>query len=154
MTASVTSKRSPWPYAIVMFFIMLALFDAYIVSQALRTRTGTVTEQPYEDGLRYERTILARQAAREAGIKLTYDLNHQPAVISVHGLSLPGTKTLELKLLKPEAPGFDRSVSMTTSSNEFILGNLQLKSGLWMIEALITVNGAEFYFESREIVGL
>lgn len=56
-------RRVPWMF--VAFFAAIAIIDAGLVTIAVRTGTGTVTEQAYEKGLDYNRTLeaAARQAA-------------------------------------------------------------------------------------------
>ena len=152
MNTTVTSKTSPWPYAIVTFFIMLALFDAYIVTRALQTRTGTTTDRPYEDSLVYEAKIKAKDAAKSAGLKLVFDLDRHPASISCLGLNVNAERILDLKLIKPDNPALDREISVKSSNNDFIFGELALKPGLWIVEVMLKVGESEYYFESKEIV--
>lgn len=152
MNSIITAKRSPWPYGIVLFFIMLALFDTFIIIRALQTKTGTVTERPYEEGLLYERKIAARIAANQAGLKAVYKLGNHPALVIIQGLKSNVQKTFQLKLIKPDDPSLDRQFSINSFTNEFVLGEINLKPGLWMVELIVSVDGTEFYFESKEII--
>ena len=57
------------PLYFVMFFITLAILDSFFVYIALSTHNGVVTENAYEKGLNYNRTIEQAETAKKLNQK-------------------------------------------------------------------------------------
>ncbi len=155
MTSTNSKQKSLWPHGIISVFIILALFDAYIVMRALQTGTGTVTNNPYEEGLRFEEKIESRRASFSAKFKMSVQNNSGRLIIDIIGLESESPSILKLKLIKPDNPAMDRSLELKSNSNQFISDELNLKSGLWMLEAKLKSEGlseSEYYFESKELL--
>lgn len=55
------------PWLVVLFFLVFMSVDAVMVTLALRTHSGVVTEQAYEKGLAYNSTLTAAQQQAETG---------------------------------------------------------------------------------------
>jgi len=66
------NKRIPLYF--VAFFVVLALLDGLFIYLATSTHTGVVTQQAYEQGLNYNRTVAQAEAAEALGWKITTDL--------------------------------------------------------------------------------
>jgi len=66
--AIVTQKKSDKyiPYYFVAFFIFLALADGVMVYIATSTQTGLVKEHAYEEGLAYNKEVVAAREAQDA----------------------------------------------------------------------------------------
>jgi nitrogen fixation protein FixH len=64
--------RDRWiPWYFVAFFLVVALVDGIMVTLAVRTHTGTVTDHPYERGLAYNQVVAAAQKQEALGWKAT-----------------------------------------------------------------------------------
>lgn len=69
MSASSPRRDRLIPYYIVAFFLFIALVDGIMVTLAVRTQTGLVTEHPYEKGLAYNEVVNASNQQQAAGWK-------------------------------------------------------------------------------------
>lgn len=154
MNANTIKPRSVWPYAIISSFIMLAVFDAYIVTRAIQTSTGLVTIRPYDDGLQYQKKINAAAAASLAGIKMS--LVQKEGVLSFNFSNIVDKPAiLMLRLIKPDNDKYDRAFELKSSSGKFLLDRGNIQSGLWFIEAdmYFEENPSKSYlFESKEML--
>lgn len=69
VSSSVSKKSDFWiPWYFVFFFIVIAVIDGSFVFVAIRTQTGLVTEQAYEKGLAFNKTLEKAAEQRKLGI--------------------------------------------------------------------------------------
>jgi len=153
MSTKAIAKKSLWPFGIISVFILLALFDIYVVTKALKTNTGTVTENPYQESLIYEEKITHKNAATKAG--LTFDAKYENSTLTseISGLKETATMVLNLKLIRPDNPSLDRKLEIYSDNGSFKYELPGLKHGLWMIEANLsnTLDENEnYFFEAKE----
>ena len=84
-------------YFIAFFAIFMAV-DAYMAALALKTNTGVVTQQPYEEGLAYNRTLEEAQKQADLGWHGTIDYKRGQLTFALNdasGRPLSGaTKTM------------------------------------------------------------
>lgn len=55
------------PWLVVLFFAVFMSVDAVMVTLAVRTHSGVVTEQAYEKGLSYNQTLAAAEKQAQSG---------------------------------------------------------------------------------------
>ncbi len=55
------------PWYFVLFFVVIAVVDGIFVTVAVRTQTGIVRENAYEEGLAYNRVLEAARAQDDLG---------------------------------------------------------------------------------------
>jgi nitrogen fixation protein FixH len=112
--ASKTHGRRVFWYFIAFFGLFMAV-DAVMATLALKTNTGVVTQQPYEEGLAYNRTLEEAQKQADLGWhgiidykrgQLTFVLN------DASGRPLSGA-AVKAKIERPVAEGMDRVVTLT-----------------------------------------
>ena len=147
------SNFSIWPYAIIGSFVLLAIFDAFIISAAYKTKTAPIEDSPYEAGINYESVIKAKEAASTAGLKFTFLFQANSLNFEIVG-PLPSTpKTLQVKLIRPSDDTLDKKFELSSNNNIFSTPiNAALTAGLWLLQASLMVDGKEYYFESKEVV--
>lgn len=144
-----------WPRAIILTFILLALFDAYIIKQALSTRVATTTDSPYIDALSYENAVQGKRAVSTDGISMEINKFSEKLVITFHGLQTDTKRRLSLQLLKPNDSKLDKTISLESVNNIFMAENIDLKSGLWLVNAWLSPSvgeGKHYYFESKKFI--
>lgn len=67
---STVLKRDKWiPWYFVLFFVVVAAVNAVMVTLALRSYSGTVTDHPYEKGLAYNKVVAAANEQDALGWK-------------------------------------------------------------------------------------
>ena len=75
------SKNDRWiPWYFVAFFVVIAVVLVGMVTVAVRTQTGVVTEHPYEKGLAYNETV--KQAEIQESLGWNGEISYNNNVIS------------------------------------------------------------------------
>ncbi len=147
------SPFSPWPYVIIASFVLLAIFDSYIVTVALQTSTGTIEDRPYQAGLDYEKVVQAKRASQAINASLSMQSSENEIEFKLIGLPSGSNKVLEVRLIRPDSPSLDQSFHLESSTNLFLKKlETRLKRGLWMIQAHVEMDSKEYYFEFRQII--
>jgi nitrogen fixation protein FixH len=69
-----TGRRVGWYF--IAFFGIVLVVNAVMVTLAIRTHSGVVTEHPYEKGLAYNQVIIAEEKQESRGWKGTIDYDN------------------------------------------------------------------------------
>ena len=120
------------PWYFVMFFLVVAAVNAVMVTLAVRTLPGTVTDHPYEKGLAYNQVVAASDKQEALGWKGDKPL--QPESVTA-------------KLFRPSKAAMDFVVSLTR-------GGAPVKfpvNGLWEVQ-IDAVVGDTHYKQTKRIV--
>ena len=141
-------KMIPWYF--VAFFVALALIDGVMVTIAVRTQTGVVTEHPYEKGLAYNRIVNAAEKQQSLGWKS--DLNYAQGMLTftlqdAAGKSIKPEKVIAA-IRRPTQDGMDFSVQMNG-------GKAQVKfpkPGLWEVRMQAEVGNTQYQQIKRIVV--
>ncbi len=146
------------PYYFVAFFVGLALVDGIMVTLAIRTQTGTVTEHPYEKGLAYNKVVDAANAQAELG--WSGDIQFTPSTLG----SLSGIITIHLQdktsqrltpdaasihFTRPTQAGMDFTVDMGNSAQHSLAFPVK---GLWEARLFIRHQGTDYQTSKRMVI--
>ena len=94
---STLQQRDKWiPWYFVLFFVVVAAVNAVMVTLAVRTHTGTVTDHPYEKGLAYNQVVDAANAQDKLGWKSDIRFEH-PSPSEGGSASIRGTLHVTLR---------------------------------------------------------
>lgn len=154
MTTGMTKRDRLIPWYFVLFFVVIALVDTVMVTLAVTTHTGTVTDHPYEKGLAYNKVVEAAQAQKNLGWKgqidfkvtdgnsgvLTFTLTDESGAVII-------PDSVKADFFRPAQAGMDFSIVLDEekTSVEFPL------PGLW--EARIYAKkGKQTYQQAKRIV--
>jgi len=107
MSSEVLSGRRVAFY-FVAFFGVVAAMDAFMVTSALRTHSGLVTDHAYEKGLAYNEVVKASNAQEKLGWKGELELRH------AKNAGAPSTIIFILKDERGAPIAFDRAVATIT----------------------------------------
>lgn len=158
-TQLVNSKDRWIPRYFVFFFLGLIAVQAVLVTLAVTTQTGIVTEHPYEKGLAYNQVVKAsdEQAAlgwqgkiefKSANTKsgqLTFTLR------DADGTSLDSDDVI-VNAIRPTQKGMDFTAGLSADTLGHFSGQLNFPiAGVWDLRVFATVNGTS-YQQSKRIV--
>lgn len=143
------------PWYFVAFFIVIAAVDGVMVTLAVRTQTGVVTDHAYERGLAYNQVVTAADA--QAQLNWKGDIRFQPQAERKGALtfSLRDEKgntikpeTLKAKFSRPTQAGMDFTVQLkdVPADVEFPA------AGLWEIRIYATYKDHAFQQAVRIVV--
>lgn len=151
MNNSVSNKeerRSPWPYAIVIFLTVVVVVNIIFIYAALKTDDGLVDEDYYEKGILYNKT-LEDEAALGWQIALNSTEELRAESINLLSVSVLGKDGLPLKdasvrviLMRPATDRYDEETPLVLSGAVYG-GKLQIPlRGLWDIKIIVDKDGS------------
>ena len=155
MTEHTLSRRDrmiPWYF--VMFFVGLAVVDGVLVTLAVRTHTGVVTDHAYEKGLAYNKVVDAAAAQAALGWKGAIEFVPATGNTGTLRLKLSDTSGKALKLasatasiIRPTQAGQDFEVTLTNGEAKVTFP----EAGQWEVRIFAKV-GDTPYQQSKRIV--
>lgn len=140
-------RMIPWYF--VMFFVVIAAVNVVMVTLAIRTHSGTVTDHPYEKGLAYNQVIRAEEQQEALGWRanigyaagmLHFSLNDRDGRIIV-----PEKATATIT--RPAQAGLDFTLELTGAGTAATFP----AKGLWEIR-VDAVYKKQHYQQSERIV--
>lgn len=155
-TAKPSRPADRWiPWMFVLFFGIVAALDATFVTIALKTNTGTITDNAYEKGVAYNKTLeaAAKQNALgwQADIGLDADRDVTVTLRDSGGLPLEGASVLA-KLVRPVQDGYDFELPLTDRGGGLYAAPAAFPlPGQWSVRIFASWQGKQ-YQHSRTIV--
>jgi len=158
----ITVQRRPgwwYPYIFVAGFMLVLLVNLTMAYFANSTFSGLATENPYEKGLAYNKTLAAARHQEELGWQIDTKVEPGPdhgAAITVSYRSRDGKPLTDLtvtaELVRPTAKGQDRQIVLASIAPGTYATQQQLPlSGVW--DLAIAAKGAEGSYQlSRRIL--
>lgn len=144
-----TKKDKYIPWYFVLFFVVVAAVNAVMVTLAIRTHTGAVTDHPYEKGIAYNRVVEAEKSQQDLGWKA--DISIKDSILSV---KLNDSKNIPLNadkiiahITRPTQEGMDFELTLNHGQ---VPVSFPVK-GLWEIRIFATV-GVQNYQHSKRVV--
>ncbi len=146
--------RSPWPYAIVAWFILFGSAMVVWISVAVRQNIDLVSRDYYEHEIRYQQQIdrNARTLPLGAMVKVTYEAAEQrvtvslPAAHATHALG-------KITFYRPSDARLDRELKLSVNAaGEQRIDAKSLQPGLWKVRVGWTVNGEEYFFDQTMVI--
>lgn len=108
-----TGKRVGWYF--IAFFGFVATVNALMVTLAIRTHSGVVTEHPYEKGLAYNTVIQAEEKQESLGWKSDLDYANGALHFTLrdkHNQRIT-PQTASATITRPTQQGMDFTVTLT-----------------------------------------
>ena len=156
-----SNTGSKIPCIFVAFFALFIAVDVIYIYVAKKTWRGTVTENAYEKGLKYNQTLISDKKQKDLGFKAKLNIksiNNKTTLLSFdlkdkNGKIIKDAK-IKINLVRPTQTGFDFAEELlfeTKNQNYQKIINFPLK-GLWKVElqAFVTINGQEEIFQYVE----
>jgi nitrogen fixation protein FixH len=134
----------------VAFFGLIAAVNAAMVTMAIRTHSGVVTEHPYEKGLAYNTVVRAEEAQEALGWKAS--VSHEKGMLKFvlrdkQGAVLAPEKAVAT-VTRPTQSGMDFSVTLTGEATPITFP----AQGLWEVRGDATHGGTSFQKSQRIVV--
>lgn len=142
MNTETKTHFSPWPYAIVIFFVLLAVYNVYIFRVASSSSRGYIEEDPFAKGFQYQSEYDAKQVLSRHGWKL------EVAPSSTEAVSVRLTDTsknsisnaaIVLKAVRPSDSSLDREFVLAFDGTSYRSAAPLPKAGLWYLRFEISV---------------
>jgi nitrogen fixation protein FixH len=150
MTKAMDPRDRIIPWYFVMFFVVIACMNAVMVTLAVRTHSGLVTEHPYEKGLAYNSVVQADAEQLALGWSSTIRYADGALVFNLtdrHHRPLPFTHA-NATLTRPTSSGMDFEVPLTGKTTPVTFP----ASGLWHVQVDVTQAGHHYQATQRIVV--
>lgn len=147
-------SRNPWPIAIIAFFIVFASFLATFVVWALGQKQDLVTENYYEQEIRYQEQLdrLNRTQAQAVQTTVTFDAVRHCIVINLPAAQAAGASG-KIQLYRPSNARLDHEVPLAINAGGMqTLDAKAMAAGLWKVRIHWSVNGQDYFFDQAVVV--
>lgn len=133
-----SGRRVFWWFAA--FFGVIAAVNAGMVTLALRTHSGVVTEHAFEKGLNYNQTIADANAQAKLGWKIDVVWNHHQLRVTIHDAEghLLSPSHVTAHISRPTQDQFDMDLILHPAGHHLWMATATppLK-GVWDIRLMI-----------------
>lgn len=134
----------------VVFFGFIAAVNGVMMTYAIRTHSGTVTDHPYEKGLAYNKVVEAQEKQEALGWKGTIDYKNGALHFTLHDKSaqLLEWQKAVATITRPTQSGLDFTVELngTETPVKFPV------NGIWNIRIDAVVGDTHFQQSKRIVV--
>ena len=142
--------RSLWPVSITAFFILAVIFLGSYVVWAMHQREDLVSENYYEQEVRYQQQLdsLNRTHAAAPQAQVAYE----PALRQIV-VRLPAAATGRIQLYRPSDARLDRTVPVALEADGTQrIDARELATGLWKISVRWTAGGQDYVLQQPLVV--
>ena len=141
---------NPWPYGIIAFFGLLFCGMATIVTIAATHRESMVSENYYEQEIKFQTVIDAAARAKKSGATLTFDAASGRVTITVPAAQLQQKPSGKVQLYRPSAAGLDREFLLELDKDGTQTLNVsKLAPGLWVVHVSWNAGGQDYQLEQK-----
>lgn len=143
-----TGKRVFWYF--VAFFGFVAAVNAVMMTLAIRTHSGVVTDHAYEKGLAYNRVIEAEETQKKLGWK--GDIRHSGGMLKftlqdANGVTIRPTNAT-VTITRPANQGMDFTLELAGENTPVAFP----ANGVWDVRVDATAGDTRFQLSRRIVV--
>jgi len=142
--------RNPWPWGIVIFFVILLVALMGVVVISIRHRDNLVSENYYEQELKYQTQIDSAARTKDSGASVELDAhkNLLKVTLPVGQMAQPVSGNIEL--YRPSAPEMDRQFPLAPQTDGTQnLDVSKLAPGLWVVRVRWQARGEAYFLEQK-----
>ena len=153
---SLEPRRSPWPYAIVIYFVVFISFIAAFITWAVRQNTDLVSKDYYSEEILFQKRIdtVNRTRAFTKEVAIRYDDATRAITIQLPAEHAAQAVAGSVHLYRPSDAKLDRELKLAPSDKGMQrIDTANLQAGLWKVRVQWTVNDEEFYFDQTVVIG-
>jgi nitrogen fixation protein FixH len=147
---------NPWPLGIVTAFALFLAGTAGLVAMACRQKLDLVSANYYEEELRFQGRIDSRDRARHLIVPAgaAYDPVRERLEISLPPGRGQSRAQVHVHLYRPSEAGLDEQHEVALDSRGGCsLDAAGLRHGLWNVKVSWTIDGLDYFFEQKVVVG-
>jgi len=153
---SPATKRNPWPYAIIAYFIVFASAIAAWITFAVRQNMDLVRKDYYEEEIRYQQQIdrQNRTQAIRSEVNVSYDGTQQAITLTLPSTHARQQASGTIQLYRPSDASLDRTVQLVVNAEGTQrLDAKALRPGLWKVRIQWTTAGQDYSFDQSVVIG-
>ena len=147
------TDRNLWPLGIITAFVLMFAGIAVVIVIAATHRDTLVSENYYENELKFQGQIDSAARANTAGATLAYDPAAGRIVVFIPAAHRSANFSGGITLYRPSASGLDQRVPLAPGADGTQSLNVSnLTPGPWLARANWVSGGQDYYLETRFVV--
>jgi hypothetical protein len=147
--------KNYWPMGITATLLLFFLGTVSLIVMACRQSDDLVTNNYYEDEIRYQKQIdrETREQHLESKATAAYD-----AIAGRLMISLPARESFDkvqgqIQLYRPSDAQLDRNFALKPDAiGRQVIDVAELQRGLWLVKVSWSAGGADYYFDQKIVV--
>ena len=144
------TRFNPWPYGIILFFVLLFCGLATVVVIASTHRDTLVSDSYYEQELKFQNRIDAAARAKNIGAAIHYDATAGQIQIALPVAQVQQPLAGSIELYRPSAPNLDRQIKLHPDAVGLqTLDATVLQPGLWNVRVSWNAAGRNYFLEQK-----
>ena len=142
--------RNYWPLGIIAAFVVFFCGLTTAIVIAATHHENLVSENYYEQEIKFEDQIAGADRAQKSGATLAFDAQNGLLVVQVPVAQLALKFTGTVELYRPSEPKLDREFMLETKADGTQTLNVsQLTAGLWLVRAQWIAGGENYFLEQK-----
>lgn len=149
---STTAKApySPWPYAIIAWFVIFGAALAAWITFAVRQKTDLVRADYYEEEVHYQRQLdrLNRTAAIRSEVTVNHDAMKREVTLLLPAGHRAPRPVGQIHFYRPSDAALDFQVPLAVDAAGLQrIGTGAMRGGLWKVRVQWSAAGHDYFFE-------
>ncbi|MGA2245928.1 MAG: FixH family protein [Verrucomicrobiota bacterium] len=147
------TKFNPWPYGIIAFFILLFCGIATVVVIAATHRETMVSENYYEQELKFQDQIDSAARAQKCGAHLGLDARGGKLTMAVPAQQLTQQFSGAIEFYRPSSPDLDCQFPLAPGTDGAQAVDVsKLRAGLWQVRVKWVAGGQSYFLEQKVVL--
>jgi hypothetical protein len=144
------TTRNLWPYGLIVTFALFFCGMATVVVIAATHRESMVSENYYEQELKFQDQIDGAARAQKSGASIACDSAGGKVVITVPVAQLAQKFSGTIELYRPSEPKLDQALPLAPHADGTqTLDGSKLAPGLWLVRARWHAAGENYFLEQK-----
>jgi hypothetical protein len=147
------TTRNLWPLGICLTFLLFFSGMATVVVIATTHRDSLVSENYYEQELKFQDQINSAARAAQSGASVNYDATAGRIVIALPAAARAQNLSGQIELYRPSAAGLDRQFKLQPdASGRQLLDAKALPAGPWEVRVAWNAGGQDYFLNEKIVV--
>jgi len=144
------SNFNPWPYGIVLFFVLLVCCLAGVVTIAATHRESMVSENYYEQELKFQERIDSAARAQKSGARIQLEAGAGKLVVAVPAEQVAQKCAGVIEFYRPSSPALDCTFPLALGADGSQAVDVsKLAAGLWQVRVKWNAGGQGYFLEQK-----
>jgi hypothetical protein len=156
MSTNLRPRFNPWPYTIIIYFVLFISLTIAGVTWISRQKNDLVRGDYYDDEIRYQEQMdrIDRTVPFKSLTSVDYDAGGRVIVISIPSGHAGAQSSGRIRLYCPSDEKMDQDVKLAVGNDgSQRIDAKNLREGLWKVRVYWTVEGRDYFFAKSVVVG-
>jgi len=141
-------KRNLWPLGILAVFAVFITGTVVLIVLAASQKEDLVSQNYYEQELRYQSRLDNLERATRAGASVVYDSGARRILVSLPASQITPMLTGSVQFYRPSEAGLDRELPLRPNeAGRQVIDANQLQPGLWKVHVCWSTGGQEYQLD-------